>query len=82
MPPRTTSGEASAQRPRAKAVAARERTSLTTLIEEGLRLRLRRRGPSRPPAARLAVFQGRGGLIDGVNPLSNRSLSEAADDDA
>jgi hypothetical protein len=69
---------------RAKALAARERTSLTTLIEEGLRLRLRlrRRGPSRPPAARLAVFQGRGGLIEGIDPLSNRSLTEAADDDA
>ena len=67
---------------RAKALAARERTSLTALIEEGLRLRLRRRGPSRPPAARLAVFQGRGGLVVGVDPLSNRSLSDAADDDA
>ena len=67
---------------RAKALAARERTSLTALIEEGLRLRLRRRGPSRPPAARLAVFQGRGGLVVGVDPLSNRSLTDAADDDA
>ena len=67
---------------RAKALAARERTSLTALIEEGLRLRLRRRGPSRTPAARLAVFQGRGGLVVGVDPLSNRSLSDAADDDA
>jgi hypothetical protein len=28
------------------------------------------------------VFKGRGGLIAGVDPLSNRSLLEAADDDA
>jgi hypothetical protein len=69
---------------RAKAQAARERTSLTSLIEEGLRLRLRsrRRGPARPGTSRLAVFQGRGGLAGGIDPSSNRSLAEAADDDA
>ena len=69
---------------RAKAQAARERTSLTTLIEEGLRLRLRsrRRGPGRPGASRLAVFHGRGGLAGGIDPSSNRSLAEAAEDDA
>jgi hypothetical protein len=68
---------------KAKAVSARERKSLTALIEEGLRLRLRRtdsraRRPSRP----LAVHQGHGGLAAGVDPLSNRSLLDAADDDA
>jgi hypothetical protein len=69
---------------RAKAQAARERTSLTSLIEEGLRLRLRsrRHGPARPGAARPAVFHGRGGLASGIDPSSNRSLAEAADDDA
>jgi len=69
---------------RAKAQAAREQASLTSLIEEGLRLRLRsrRRGPVRPGPSRLAVFQGRGGLAGGVDPLSNRSLTDAADDDA
>ena len=69
---------------RAKAQAARERTSLTTLIEEGLRLRLRsrRRGAGKPGPSRLAVFQGRGGLANGIDPASNRSLAEAADDDA
>jgi hypothetical protein len=67
---------------KAKAVSARERKSLTALIEEGLRLRLRRtdsrqRAPSRP----LAIHKGHGGLAAGVNPLSNRSLLDAADDD-
>ncbi len=65
-----------------KAVSARERKSLTALIEEGLRLRLRRAGSTklkRPLA--LAVHRGKGGLVPGVDPLSNRSLLDAADDD-
>jgi len=68
---------------RAKALAARERTSLTCLIEEGLRLRLRSR-PRAPshPAPGVAVYHGRGGLAPKVDPLSNRSLLEAAEDDA
>jgi hypothetical protein len=67
---------------KAKAVSARERKSLTALIEEGLRLRLRRAGSTklkRPLA--LAVHRGKGGLVQGVDPLSNRSLLDAADDD-
>ena len=69
---------------RAKALAARERTSLTALIEEGLRLRLRsrRRTQGRAITPRLAVHQGRGGLVANVDPLSNRALLEAAEDDA
>jgi hypothetical protein len=68
---------------KAKAASARERKSLTALIEEGLRLRLRRtdnrrRAPSRP----LAIHKGHGGLAAGVDPLSNRSLLDAADDDS
>lgn len=68
---------------RAKALAARERTSLTSLIEDGLRLRLqaRRRAAGRYDPPRLAVYQGRGGMAPNVDPLSNRSLLEAADDD-
>jgi hypothetical protein len=68
---------------RAKALAARERSSVTALIEEGLRLRLRTRA-SRSRAAgqpALAVYRGRGGLAPGINPLSNRSLLDAADSD-
>lgn len=69
---------------RAKALAARERTSLTALIEEGLRLRLRSRPRTqgRSSVPRLAIHPGRGGLASNVDPLSNRSLLEAAEDDA
>ncbi len=68
---------------KAKAAAARERKSLTALIEEGLRLRLRRPGSRRPQAAKtLVIHRGKGGLVDGINPLSNRSMLDAADHDA
>ncbi|TAK75505.1 MAG: DUF2191 domain-containing protein [Aquabacterium sp.] len=67
----------------AKARAAQERTSLTRLIEEGLQLRLRAKADSaRRRRARLPVFKGRGGLVAGVNPLSNKDLLEALGDDA
>ena len=69
----------------AKAMAAQQRTSLTRLIEEGLRLRLCLRAqasPVKPGRVRLPVFKGRGGLVAGVNPLSNKSLLDALDDDA
>lgn len=68
---------------RAKAASARERKSLTALIEEGLRLRLRRPGVGRRGAAKaLAVHRGKGGLVAGVDPLTNCSLLDAADDGA
>ena len=68
---------------RAKAASARERKSLTALIEEGLRLRLRRPRPrSRKAALRIPIFVGEGGLVAGVDPFSNRSLLDAADDGA
>jgi hypothetical protein len=68
---------------KAKAVSARERKSLTALIEEGLRLRIRgSREPKRSSPSTLAIFRGKGGLVRGVDPLSNRSLHDAADDDA
>ena len=66
---------------RAKAAAARERKSLTALIEEGLRLRLRRPRASRGARSKaLAIHHGKGGLVAGIDPLSNRSLLDAADD--
>jgi hypothetical protein len=53
------------------------------LIEEGLRLRLRAKTNSAPHGrVRLPVFKGRGGLVKGLNPLSNKALLEALDDDA
>lgn len=67
----------------AKALAAQQRTTLTRLIEEGLQLRLRAQATSTPRGrVRLPVFKGRGGLVEGVNPLSNKALLEALDDDA
>jgi hypothetical protein len=68
---------------KAKALAARERSSVTALIEEGLRLRLRRRASASRAAAQpsLVVYRGRGGLAPGINSLSNRSLLDAADSD-
>ena len=67
----------------AKVLAAQQRTSLTRLIEEGLQLR--RRAQAAGPAigrARLPVFKGRGGLVAGVDPRSNKALLEALGDDA
>ncbi len=67
----------------AKAFAAQQRSSLTRLIEEGLMLRLRATAaPSKPRRIHLPVFKGRGGLVAGVNPLSNKALFEALGDDA
>jgi len=60
----------------AKAAAAREHSSLSKLVEEGLRLRLR--SPSAHPArkrkAAIPVFRGKSGLAPGIDPSSNESL--------
>ncbi len=67
----------------AKALAAQQRTSLTRLIEEGLQMRLRaQRAPQQRGKVRLPVFKGRGGLVAGVDPLSNKAMLEALGDDA
>ncbi len=67
---------------RAKAAAVRQRTTLTRLIEEGLELRLRRTvSEPKSTRVRLPVYRGKGGLAPGVDPLSNRSLFDAADED-
>ena len=67
----------------AKALAAQQRTSLTRLIEEGLQLRLRAKAASvSRGTVRLPVFKGRGGLVAGVNPLSNKAMLDTLGDDA
>jgi hypothetical protein len=67
----------------AKVLAAQQRTSLTRLIEEGLQLRLRANATVSPRRrARLPVFKGKGGLLAGIDPLSNKALLEALGDDA
>jgi Family of unknown function (DUF6364) len=67
---------------RAKSQAARERKSLTALIEEGLRLRLRRRPITRSGRVNLPVFRGGRGFVAGIDPSVNRSIYDAADDGA
>lgn len=67
----------------AKALAARQQTTLTRLIEEGLQLRLRSaRTTSKVSKRKLPVFNGRGGMVAGLNPLSNKAMLDAADDDS
>jgi len=67
----------------AKALAAKQRTSLTRLIEEGLELRLRSsRVAGRGRRRSIPIFKGRGGLVAGVNPVSNKAMLDAAGDDA
>ena len=67
----------------AKALAAQQQTSLTRLIEEGLQLRLRSsRNPGKLTKRKIPVFKGRGGVVAGVNPCSNKAMLDAADNDA
>lgn len=67
----------------AKALAAKQQTSLTRLIEEGLQLRLRASQTAiTTKKVKVPVFKGRGGLVAGVDPLSNKAMLDAADDDA
>ena len=64
----------------AKVLAVQQRTSLTRLIEEGLQLRLRSAAsPASAPRSRMPVLKGRGGLVAGVNPISNKALLGALD---
>jgi hypothetical protein len=66
---------------RAKSAAAREKSSLTRYIEDALAMRLRgRNGAKAAPGLRLPIYRGSGGLASGIDPASNRSMFEAADD--
>ncbi len=65
---------------KAKALSGRERISLTRLIEEGLRLRLRARSRAAGSGLpKIPVYRGKGGLQPGIDPCSNRSLLDAAE---
>lgn len=66
----------------AKAYAAQQGSSLTRLIEDSLRIHLRAKkrpgaAPRRLPA--IKVYRGKGGLLPGIDPTSNRSMLDAAD---
>ncbi len=66
----------------AKAFAARERLSLTRLIEQALALRMRQPGlqAGGPKPIPLPVYRGKGGLrAEIADPASNRQLFDAAD---
>jgi len=61
--------------------AADERTTLTALLADGLRLRLERTAtPGRTPR-RLPTSPNDGGIQPWIDPASNASLLDAADDD-
>jgi hypothetical protein len=64
---------------RAKALAAKERTSLTRIIEESLALRLRRQRTVPRKLQQLPLSRCDGGLHRGIDATSNRSLFDAAD---
>ena len=66
---------------KAKALAAKEQTTLTNMVEEGLALRLRRRNAPTPGALKeLPVSSRRGGLREGIDGTSNQSLLCAANE--
>jgi len=66
---------------RAKALATKERSTLTKMIEEGLILRLRQqRKRVHGTLAALPVSSRQGGLRPGIDGTSNQSLFDTADE--
>ncbi|MBC7609803.1 MAG: DUF2191 domain-containing protein [Polaromonas sp.] len=67
----------------AKALAVRQRSTLTRLIEEGLRMRLKSEqlpeGKSRPPMPVFPTVPGTGGLAPGLRGLSTREMLDLLD---
>ena len=64
---------------RARAQAARERSTLAAAVEEGLVLRPRSTAPHGGTMNPLPVSPRRGGLRPGIDGSCNRSLLDAAD---
>lgn len=63
---------------RAKKLAAKERSTLSKLAEEGLMLRLnRRRSQTKARIADLPVSKCRGGMRQGIDGTNNRSMFDA-----
>jgi hypothetical protein len=65
----------------AKALAVRQRSTLTRLIEEGLRMRLR--AADQPLATQrkpMPVFAGKSGLAPGLSGLSTREMLDRLDE--
>lgn len=65
----------------AKTFAARQRSTLTRLVEEGLRMRLRAAEslPSHAGRKPMPVFHGKGGLAPGLSGLSTREMLDRLD---
>ncbi len=65
----------------AKRFAAEQSTTLTRLIEDGLRLRLAQvqQAMNKPKKIKMMVLPGSGGLAQGLDGTSNRALLEAAE---
>jgi hypothetical protein len=64
----------------AKALAARQRLTLTRLIEEGLRMRLRATEVANSGKRRaMPVVNGKTGLAPGLSGLSTREMLDALD---
>lgn len=61
--------------------AGDEGTTLTALLSDGLRLRLARRAPQLAVRRPLPVSRNCGGMQSWIDPGSNASLLDAADDD-
>jgi len=66
---------------RARVTAARECTTLTTLLADGLRLRLGKVRATVRSTRPLPLSEAGGGLHPWVDPASNASLLDAADGD-
>jgi len=65
----------------AKALATQQRASLTRVIEQGIQLRLRSEVAPQRGKLRLPMLKGRGGLVAGVDSLSNKAMLTALGDD-
>lgn len=67
----------------AKALAVRQRSTLTRLIEEGLRMRLKSEQQpatkTRQPMPVFPVLKGEGGLAPGLSGLSTREMLDLLD---
>jgi len=66
----------------ARSRAAREGSTLTALLTDGLRLRLERETTPSGTPRRLPMSRNHGGLQPWIDPASNASLLDAADDGA
>lgn len=67
----------------AKALAVRQRSTLTRLIEEGLRMRLRseqqQASPTKLPKPSMPVFYGMSGLAQGLSGVTAREMLDLLD---